>query len=232
VAQQRVLVVDDEGDIRNVVALYLRREGFDVESVADGEAALEAIERYPPNLIILDIMMPKLSGLEVIHRLRPHRNIPVIMLTSRDEEVDKIVGLEVGADDYVTKPFSPRELAARVKAVLRRAGEKPVRRDPDRAPVTVGDIAINPQTRQVEVKGNPVTLTAKGFDLLWLLATHKGQVFSREELLEKVWGYDFYGDTNTVTVLIRRLRQQIEPDPANPRYILTVWGIGYKFEED
>jgi DNA-binding response OmpR family regulator len=167
-----------------------------------------------------------------MQRLRDHQNIPVIMLTSRDEEVDKIVALEVGADDYVTKPFSPRELAARVKAVLRRVGDKSAPKSPEISPFTVGDITIDPRTRQVEVGGKPVTLTAKGFDLLWLLATHKGQVFTREELLQKVWGYDFYGDTNTVTVHIRRLRKQIEPDPAKPRYILTVWGLGYKFAPD
>ena len=230
-AKQRILVIDDEPDIRNVVQLYLRREGFDVETAADGEAALRSVEQNPPDLVVLDLIMPKMGGLDVIRRIRSQQDIPIIMLTSKDEEIDKIVGLEVGADDYITKPFSPREMVARVKAVLRRPRDKTAN-NINTATIQVGGLSINPQTRQVTVNDQSVELTVKGFDLLWLFANHPGQVFTREQLLDKVWGYDFYGDTNTVTVHIRRLRERIESDPANPRYILTVWGVGYKFAEE
>lgn len=229
--KQRVLVVDDEVGIRQVVELYLTREGFEVELVADGAAALRAIERAAPNLMILDVMMPGLDGLEVTRQARAKLNVPIIMLTSRAEDVDKIVGLELGADDYVTKPFNPRELVARVKAVLRRSSDKPAAQAQSSV-ITVGDLTVDPQSRTVTVKGQPVELTAKNFDLLWLFVSHPGQVFTREQLLDQVWGYDFYGDTNTVTVHIRRLRQRIEPDPDQPTYIQTVWSVGYKFSSD
>lgn len=227
-AKQRVLVVDDEVGIRQVVELYLVREGFEVEAVADGAAALQAIERTAPDLVILDVMMPGLDGFVVTRLARAKRDVPIIMLTSRAEEVDKIVGLELGADDYITKPFNPRELVARVKAVLRRSGPKPATQSPSAA-IRVEDLTVDPQARTVTVKGQLVELTAKNFDLLWLFVNHPNQVFTREQLLEQVWGYDFYGDTNTVTVHIRRLRQRIEPDPDQPTYIQTVWGVGYKF---
>jgi DNA-binding response OmpR family regulator len=232
-ARQRILVVDDEPNIREVVELYLRREGFEVEVVGDGAAALAAIERQIPDLIVLDLMLPILGGIQVTRALRQdeHQGIPIIMLTAKGDEVDRIAGLELGADDYLTKPFSPKELVARVKAVLRRASAKSLV-DPQAQPVTLGDITLNPSTRQVLSKEAEVTLTAKEFDLLWFLMNHPGQVFTRDQLLDRVWGFDFFGDASTVTVHVRRLREKIERDATKPEYILTVWGVGYKFTQD
>jgi two-component system response regulator ResD len=226
----RILVVDDEPNIREVVELYLRRDGFEVEVAADGEAALAALERKLPDLIVLDLMMPVVDGIEVTRALRQSElDIPIIMLTAKGEEADRIQGLELGADDYVTKPFSPKELVARVKAVLRRAGAKPLV-DPQAQPLTRSGLTIDPTTRQVWLEEEAeVTLTAKEFDLLWFLTNHPGQVFSRDQLLDKVWGYDFFGDASTVTVHVRRLREKIERNPNKPQLILTVWGVGYKF---
>jgi DNA-binding response OmpR family regulator len=232
-SKKRILVVDDEPNIREVVELYLRRDGFEVEVAADGEAALAAIERSVPDLIVLDLMMPVLDGLEVTRALRQGEfDVPIIMLTAKGEETDKIVGLELGADDYVTKPFSPKEVVARVKAVLRRASAKPLV-DPQAQPLTRAGLTVNPATRQVWRQDNQeVELTAKEFDLLWFLMNHPGQVFSRDQLLDHVWGYDFFGDASTVTVHVRRLREKVEQNPTKPRYILTVWGVGYKFAPD
>lgn len=228
-ARQRILVADDEPQICDVVELYLRREGFEVETATDGETALKAVEQSPPDLIVLDVMMPKVNGLEVTRLVHDRFNIPVIMLTSRGEESDKIAGLEIGADDYVVKPFSPKELVARVKAVLRRAGGQPPEETSSNT-IQVGDLMIDATARLVTIHGQTVeNLTVKEFDMLWFLASSPGQVFSRDQLLNQVWGYDFYGDSNTVTVLVRRLREKIETDPANPQYLLTVWGVGYKF---
>ncbi|MCB0210052.1 MAG: response regulator transcription factor [Anaerolineae bacterium] len=227
-ATQRILVVDDEAGIRQVVEMYLKREGFTIDQAADGRAAVAAVQRTPPDLIILDLTMPDMDGLEVTRTVRKKLDVPIIMLTSRDEDIDKIVGLELGADDYMTKPFNPRELTARVKAILRRAG-KQAAAETQEAAITAGDLTIDPLSRTVTVAGKSVALTATAFDLLWLFVSHPNQVFTREQLLEQVWGYDFYGDTNTVTVQIRRLRTQIEADPNNPEYIQTVWGVGYKF---
>ncbi|MBI1878597.1 MAG: response regulator transcription factor [Chloroflexi bacterium] len=228
-ARQRILVADDEPQICDVVELYLRREGFEVETATDGETALKAVEHNPPDLIVLDLMMPKVNGLEVTRIVHDQFNIPIIMLTSRGEEADKIAGLETGADDYVVKPFSPKELVARVKAVLRRAGAQPAD-ETQSSTIQVGDLTIDATARLVTINGQAVeNLTVKEFDLLWFLASSPGQVFSRDQLLNQVWGYDFYGDSNTVTVLVRRLREKIETDPANPQYLLTVWGVGYKF---
>jgi DNA-binding response OmpR family regulator len=226
-ARQRILVVDDEPQICDVVELYLRREGYEVETAHDGETALKTVEHNPPDLIVLDVMMPKVNGLEVTRLVHDRFKIPIIMLTSLGQEADKITGLEMGADDYVVKPFSPKELAVRVKAVLRRAGVQGG--EIKSALIQVGDLNIDTTTRLVTVKGQSITLTVKEFDLLWFLASHPGQVFSRDQLLDQVWGYDFYGDSNTVTVLVRRLREKIEGDPADPQYLLTVWGVGYKF---
>lgn len=231
-AKQRILVVDDEPNIREVVELYLRREGFEVEVVGDGAAALAAIEHKTPDLIVLDLMLPILGGVQVTRALRQgDQDIPIIMLTAKGDEADRVAGLELGADDYLTKPFSPKELVARVKAVLRRASAKPLV-DPQARPLSLGEITINPSTRQVWSKGTEVTLTAKEFDLLWFLMNHPGQVFTRDQLLDRVWGFDFFGDASTVTVHVRRLREKIEQDATKPECILTVWGVGYKFAQD
>jgi len=229
-SKQHILVVDDEPNIREVVELYLRREGFAVEVTGDGQSALEMIDRHPPDLIVLDLMLPVLGGIPLTRTLRQgNYDIPIIMLTAKGDEADRIAGLELGADDYVTKPFSPKELVARVKAVLRRASAKPLV-DPQAQPVSVGNITINPATRQVWLdQQQEVTLTAKEFDLLWFFMNHPGQVFTRDQLLDHVWGYDFFGDSSTVTVHVRRLREKIEARPTKPEYILTVWGVGYKF---
>lgn len=228
--KKRILVVDDEPNIREVLELYLRRDGYAVEVAADGEAALAAIERTFPDLIVLDLMMPVVDGIELTRALRQSElDIPIIMLTAKGEEADRIRGLELGADDYVTKPFSPKEVVARVKAVLRRASATPLV-DPQAQPLTRTDLTVNPTTRQVWTgDAEEAVLTAKEFDLLWFLMNHPGQVFTRDQLLDNVWGYDFFGDASTVTVHVRRLREKIEQNPNKPRYILTVWGVGYKF---
>lgn len=220
-----VLVVDDEPNIREVVVQYLRREGFDTLSAADGD---EAIEKAPDaDLVVLDLMLPKQDGLEVCRRIRAMRDVPVIMLTAKGEETDKLIGLGVGADDYIVKPFSPREVVARVQAVLRRSrGRAPENGDV----LYLDDLRINPQRRTVERSGGMIELTAREFDLLHFLAAHPGQVFTREQLLDQVWDYHFPGDTGTVTVHVRRLREKIEPDSVRPRYVKTVWGVGYKFD--
>jgi two-component system, OmpR family, response regulator ResD len=222
-----VLVVDDEETIAEVVARYLQRAGYDTSVAHDGEQALAAAERERPELVVLDLMLPRIDGLEVMRRLRTAgADAPaVILLTARGEEADRISGLRLGADDYVVKPFSPGELVARVDAVLRRAHP-----EQDAAePITTGDLDIDIAGRRVSVAGTPVVLTQREFDLLVFLARHPGQVFSRDRLMEAVWQYSFYTDTSTVTVHVRRLRAKIEPDPAAPRWIETVWGVGYRF---
>ncbi|MGH3148295.1 MAG: response regulator [Rubrobacter sp.] len=224
----KVLIVDDEPNIREVVGLYLRRDGHDVVSAADGEEALEVFRESEPDLVVLDLMLPRLSGLEVCRRMQAERRVPLIMLTARGEEEERIVGLSLGADDYVVKPFSPRELAARVVAVLRRTGTDRAEGSDDKVLVFDG-LRIDPNTREVLVRGEPATLTAREFDLLHHLAASPGRVYTRDHLMETVWGYAFSIDTSTVTVHVRRLREKVEPDPANPRYLQTVWGVGYKF---
>jgi DNA-binding response OmpR family regulator len=222
-----ILIVDDEPIVREVVSDYLRKDGFVVESAADGPEALSRFAASRPDLVLLDLMLPGIDGLEVCRRFRAQSNVPIIMVTAKGEETDTIIGLGVGADDYVAKPFSPRELVARVKAVLRRAATPPpVEGDPLR----FGSLTIRPDRRQVEIAGNAVDLTAREFDLLEFLARHPGHVFSRDELLDKVWDWAYASDGGTVTVHIRRLRQKIEADPERPRYVKTVWGVGYKFE--
>jgi DNA-binding response OmpR family regulator len=228
---QKVLVVDDEPQILDVVAKYLVRDGFQVATARDGEAALSAFNTNKPDLVVLDLMLPKVDGLEVFKRLRNLSAVPVIMLTAKGDETDRIVGLELGADDYLTKPFSPRELSARVKAVLRRATTGTMLDTGERVLVR-GALRIDPRARSVSVADKEVELTSKEFDLLWFLASHPGQVFTRVQLLDHVWGYEFYGDSSTVTVHMRRLREKIETDPANPHFLSTVWGVGYKFEKD
>ncbi|HVM40736.1 MAG TPA: response regulator transcription factor [Acidimicrobiia bacterium] len=224
----RVLVVEDDPTVAEVVERYLEREGFEVTSVGDGAVALERALAEPPDLVVLDLMLPGLDGLEVCRRLRDVAPVPVIMLTAKGDEQDRVAGLDLGADDYVTKPFSPRELTARVKAVLRRA-QAPVEASEPPAELVAGDLLIDLAAREVRRNGGLVTLTAKEFDLLSFLAARPRQVFGREELLEQVWGWT-YGDAATVTVHIRRLREKVEDDPSNPRRITTVWGVGYRFD--
>jgi two-component system, OmpR family, response regulator ResD len=226
VAPNRILVVEDEPTVADIVDRYLRRDGYEVSLASDGLRALEEYDRFQPDLVVLDLMLPGLDGMEVCRRIRSRASTPIIMLTARGDEVDKLVGLEIGADDYMTKPFSPRELAARAKAVLRRAT----------MPYTDGDslrfesLRINGRTRVVEDDRGQMTLTAREFDLLFFLARHPGQVFSRDQLLDNVWDFEFPGDDGTVTVHIRRLRSKVESDPSRPRHLKTVWGVGYKFE--
>ncbi|GAB4428482.1 MAG: response regulator transcription factor [Chloroflexi bacterium OHK40] len=228
-AGERILVVDDEPSIREVVGLYLRREGFEVESAADGPAALAAIDRVRPDLVVLDLMLPGVDGLTITRQLRATGALPIIILTARGEEIDRVLGLELGADDYLTKPFSSRELVARVRAVLRRTANRPAGA-PVSAPVVAGAVRVDPAARVASLAGRPLSLTAREFDLLLFLARHPGQVFTREQLLDQVWGFTFASDASTVTVHIRRLREKIEDDPTTPQRILTVWGVGYRFD--
>ena len=231
-----ILVVDDERTIREVVRRYLELEGFRVTEAQTGPQALSILQDTRPDLIVLDIMLPGVDGFSITRRLRSNSeldplrldgDIPIILLTARTNEVDRVAGLELGADDYVTKPFSPRELVARVKAVLRRTTVTEVESE---SPVVFGGLCLDPRSRSVSVDGKDAQLTAKEFDLLWFLLRHPRQVFNRQQLLDQVWGYEFYGDESTVTVHVRRLREKLEPNPSKPCYIQTVWGVGYKFE--
>ncbi|MEX0674294.1 MAG: response regulator transcription factor [Gaiellaceae bacterium] len=221
---ETVLVVDDEPTIREVVVRYLRRDGFQTLEAADGERARELVETGKPSLVVLDVMLPGTDGLSLCRWIRSRSSLPVILLTARGDEVDRIVGLELGADDYVTKPFSPRELAARVRTVLRRSGPEAPREER----LSIGELVIDAATREVTNDGEPVQLTAKEFDLLWFLASHPRRVFSRDQLMSRVWGYEAAFDTGTVTVHVRRLREKIEADPSKPRLLETVWGVGYR----
>ena len=225
----RILVVEDEPSIREVLSLYLRRAGYQVTVVGDGREALDTLSSQTPDLVVLDLMLPEVSGLEVTRWLRERGDTPIIMLTARREEQDRIAGLEMGADDYVVKPFSPQELVSRVRAVLRRTkASTPGSAD---KPLVYGDLKIDPQTRLVEVEGEEKQLTAKEFDLLWALAQHPRQVFTRDQLLDLVWGYQYDGYSHTVNTHINRLRNKIESDPARPSYIITKRGLGYRFTE-
>jgi DNA-binding response OmpR family regulator len=219
-----VLVVDDEPIVREVVVRYLEREGHTTLEAGDGIAARAAIEKSPPDLVLLDVMLPGADGLDLCRWIRSSSELPVIMLTARGEEADRIVGLELGADDYVTKPFSPRELAARVRTVLRRSGP----RAPAEERLSFGDVELEQATREARQAGREVRLTAKEFDLLWFLASHPRRVFSRDQLMASVWGYTAALDTGTVTVHIRRLRKKLERDPSQPQHLQTVWGVGYR----
>ena len=219
-----VLVVDDEPIVREVVVRYLAREGHRTLEAADGRAARDAIERSEPDLVVLDVMLPGVDGLELCRWIRSSSELPVIMLTARGEEADRIVGLELGADDYVTKPFSPRELAARVRSVLRRSAPAGAAAEL----LTFGDVELERATREARKAGAEVRLTAKEFDLLWFLAEHPRRVFSRDQLMATVWGYTAALDTGTVTVHVRRLREKLEDLPSEPRHLQTVWGVGYR----
>ncbi len=224
--RERILVVEDEPTVAEVVDRYLRRDGYNVCVAHDGLDGMEAYDRFQPDLVVLDLMLPGLDGMEVCRRIRSLATTPIIMLTARGDEVDKLVGLEVGADDYVTKPFSPRELAARVKVVLRRTASIPQ----DGDTLRFDHLRISGRTRTVEDERGAISLTAREFDLVFFLARHAGQVFSRDQLLDSVWDFEFPGDAGTVTVHMRRLRSKIEADPSRPRHLKTVWGVGYKFE--
>jgi DNA-binding response OmpR family regulator len=225
-----VLIVEDEPSIAEVVSLYLKRGGFRVHACRDGRAALDFMSGLMPDLLVLDVMLPGLDGFEIVHWVRDRSDTPIIMLTARRQEVDRIAGLEMGADDYVVKPFSPQELVSRARAVLRRTlGSAPGERGAEK-PIQFDDLIIDPQTHLVTISDREIILTAREFDMLWLLARHPRQVFTRQQLLERVWGISDYIDPSTVTVHVRRLREKLEANPSEPRHLITLWGVGYKFE--
>lgn len=223
----RVLIVEDEESFSEALAFMLRREGYEVEVSGDGNVALEQFEKNGADLVLLDLMLPGLAGTEVCRQIRTRSTVPIIMLTAKDGEIDKVVGLEIGADDYVTKPFSSRELLARVRAVLRRHGE-----DDDLLPTTIqaGPVRLDVERHVVTVRGENVQMPLKEFDLLELLVRNSGRVLTRSQLIDRVWGADYVGDTKTLDVHVKRLRAKVEEDPANPSHLLTVRGLGYKFE--
>ena len=223
----RVLVVEDEDSFSDALSFMLRKEGYEVFVASDGNAALSEYEKHGPDLILLDLMLPGISGTEVCRSIRAKSSVPIIMLTAKDGEVDKVVGLELGADDYVTKPFSSRELLARIRAVLRRHGDH---EELLPATVEVGGVRIDVERHVVSVRGKNITMPLKEFDLLEFLVRNSGRVLTRNQLIDRVWGADYVGDTKTLDVHIKRLRAKIEEDPANPVHILTVRGLGYKYE--
>jgi two-component system response regulator ResD len=225
---ERILVVDDEAIVRDVLSRYLSRAGYEVDTADDGPAALETFAARHPDLVLLDLMLPRLDGMEVFTRMRSRGEVPVIMLTAKGAEADRIVGLELGADDYVIKPFSPGEVVARVRSVLRRT--TPIGETHVEEPLRFGDLEIDALSREVRVAGRRVALTPKEFDLLYFLATSPGTVLTRLRLLEELWDLGFEGDPSTVTVHIRRLREKIEADPSHPEHLVTVWGVGYRFD--
>jgi DNA-binding response OmpR family regulator len=224
---KRILVVDDDVNVRDVVRRYLEHAGYQVELAGNGEQALSIAELAEPDLVVLDLMLPGIGGLEVCRLLRQRGQIPVVMLTARGEEDDRIAGLQLGADDYIAKPFSPRELVLRVASVLRRTHAEPV--TPSREELVDGDLRMDVTARRASRSGRPLPLTGREFDLLEFLINHAGTAFTRAELLSRVWGWDF-GDQSTVTVHVRRLREKVEPDPARPSRIATVWGVGYRYD--
>ncbi len=225
---KRILLVDDEPLIVKGLKFALESDGYETDSAGDGEQALEKIQNGNFDLILLDVMLPKMSGIEVCQAVREKSDVPIIMLTAKGEDMDKILGLEYGADDYMTKPFNILEVKARIKTILRRAGAG---KEVPKMEITAGDITININTRSVISHGEPVNLTVKEFDLLNLFMSNIGKIYSRDELLETIWGFDYIGDFRTVDVHIRRLREKIEKDPANPKHIMTKWGVGYYFAE-
>ncbi|MCZ7375196.1 response regulator transcription factor [Micromonospora sp. WMMC250] len=225
---QRVLVVDDDQTVSDVIRRYLENDGFQVSLAADGAEALEAVEREKPHLVVLDLMLPRISGLQVCRQLRVRPDgVPIVMLTARGDEADRILGLQLGADDYLTKPFSPRELVLRVRSVLRRAAGGPAPERPEA--LTDGGLVVHTTSRTAHLAGRELALTLREFDLLVHLMRHPSRVFGRAALLEQVWGWNF-GDHSTVTVHVRRLREKIEVNPADPRRIVTIWGVGYRYE--
>ena len=223
----RILVVEDEESFSDPLSYLLRKEGYDVAVASDGPSALEEFDRDGADLVLLDLMLPGLPGTEVCRRLRSRSNVPVIMLTAKDSEIDKVVGLELGADDYVTKPYSSRELVARIRAVLRRGSEpEPMAH----TTIEAGPVRMDVERHVVTVQGDQVSLPLKEFELLEILLRNAGRVLTRTQLIDRVWGADYVGDTKTLDVHVKRLRGKVEPDPGNPRYLITVRGLGYKFE--
>jgi len=229
VEKAKILIVDDDHKIQKILERTLQWEGYLVEKAGDGREALEAAEQYRPDLIILDLMMPKLNGFDVCKIIREKSKVPIIILSAKGEEVDKVVGFNLGVDDYITKPFSPTELALRVKAVLRRTHDSQAREVKDNDIIAVPGLEINRKTRSVKCDGKEIELTAKEFEFLWLLACNPSQVFTKEQLMYQIWNTEYYGDTKVITVLVKRLREKLEHDPAHPRFIKTLWGVGYKF---
>lgn len=225
--EYRILVIDDEENLVRGLKYNLELDGYSVDVAFEGEEALRKIDENIYNIIILDIMLPKIDGLTLLKKIRQRSSIPVIMLTAKGEDEDKVLGFEYGADDYMTKPFNILELRARIKALLRRTYDLVANKSEI---IKVGDIMIDVPSRKVNVSGKPVDLTSKEFDILFLLVTNPGKIYSRETLLEIIWGYDYYGDSRTVDVHIRRLREKIEKDPGNPQYVLTKWGVGYYYK--
>ncbi|MGQ9631563.1 MAG: response regulator transcription factor [bacterium] len=228
---QKVLIIDDDRKLAHLIKGYLERSGYSVETAYDGKSGLESVEREAPDIVILDLMLPGLDGLEVCRRIRKDSGIPILILTARGEEADRVVGLELGADDYLTKPFSLRELVARIRAVLRRSSTASGTEASSRNTLRVGDLLIDRAKRELKVRGEAVELTATEFELLWYMASHPGRVFTREDLLDGVLNRSFTAFDRSVDMHISHLRQKIEDDPKYPRYIKTVWGVGYKFEE-
>lgn len=229
---EKILIVEDDSDIIDLIEIHLNDLGYDLDRAEDGETGLNMIRENDYALVILDLMLPKLDGLEVCKRAREaDKQLPIVMLTSKSEELDKVLGLELGADDYITKPFSVRELTARIKALLRRAGNTPDAETDTPKQLSYGHLSIDLENRKVLGNGDRIDLTAKEFELLALLAAHPGRTYSRDELLDLIWGVQFSGYEHTVNSHISRLRSKIEPDPSNPVYILRVWGVGYRFAE-
>jgi len=228
-SNELVLVVDDEKTLVKALTFNLEKEGFRVEQAYDGEEALNKVFALKPDIVVLDLMLPKVDGFEVCRQIRKKTDIPIIMLTARGEDIDKVLGLELGADDYLTKPFNSRELVARIKAILRRSL---FREEETKKIAKIGNLQVDLLQHRVRLEGKDINLTSKEFALLSFLVANAGNVYSREQLLEQVWGYDYYGDVRTVDVHIRHLREKLEQDPGNPNLILTVWGTGYKIRED
>jgi DNA-binding response OmpR family regulator len=224
-----VLVVDDEKTLVKALTFNLEKEGFRVEQAYDGEEALQKVFALKPDIVVLDLMLPQVDGFEVCRRIRKKTDVPIIMLTARSEDIDKVLGLELGADDYLTKPFNSRELVARIKAILRRSL---FREEETKKNIQIGNLQVDLLQHRVRLSGKDIGLTSKEFALLSFLVANAGNVYSREQLLEQVWGYDYYGDVRTVDVHIRHLREKLEQDPGNPNLILTVWGTGYKVREE
>ncbi|USZ60857.1 response regulator YycF [Lactiplantibacillus plantarum] len=226
---KKILVVDDEKPISDIMKFNLTKEGYEVHVAADGEEALQKVDEVHPDLILLDLMLPKMDGLEVARQVRKNYDMPIIMVTAKDSELDKVLGLELGADDYVTKPFSNRELVARVKANLRRQGApsaQPAEVE-ENSDIEIGDLVIHPEAYMVSKRGENIELTHREFELLHYLAQHIGQVMTREHLLQTVWGYDYFGDVRTVDVTVRRLREKVEDNPSHPKWLVTRRGVGY-----